>query len=156
MFCSHCGKSDQPADTYCKVCGKFLHNNTRFGGNESPPNVVAGMVIFSFVSFIVGMLATRCLFLPWRESKIMFVFLMIAAATAQICTIWWGIRLRKRLTQSRRKFPDELGQKTIEDGASMFIETNIASVVEHATKKLEPVLRDKPLRSIGSRGRQTG
>jgi hypothetical protein len=123
---------------------------------DPPADVIIWMIAFSLASFICGIVAVRALFLPWRESTIIFVDMLIGAITGQIANIWLGIRLRKRLTQSRRELAEEPGQKTIEDGASKLVEENIASVVEPTTKKLEPVLRDEALRSIGSRGRQTG
>jgi len=44
MFCQHCGKAEQLANSYCRNCGEFLSNESSFsffsfGGNSPQQNV---------------------------------------------------------------------------------------------------------------------
>src|SRR5215472_4522954 len=113
MFCSHCGKGDQPVDTYCKGCGKYLYNPSLLRRRDTPPDVIAWMMGFSLCSFLMGIAAALSIFLHWRESPIIFAFLFFGAMTGQITNIWLGIRLRQRLTRSRREFAEDPGQMRI-------------------------------------------
>src|SRR5581483_785845 len=129
---------------YCKGCGKYLYNPSLLRRTDTPPDVIAWMLVFSLASFLIGIVATRSIFLPWREAPVIFAFLFAGAAFAQIFNILLGVRLRKRLTRGRRELPEQPRQKRLEDGPSVLIETNIPSVIENTTKKLEPVLRNTP------------
>src|SRR5215471_16518481 len=115
MFCSHCGKGDQPVDTYCKGCGKYLYNPSLWRRRNTPPGVISWMLLFNSLCILACVMVAPLILWPWHLSiRLSLIFLGDAVAT-QILNILFGIHLRKRLTRNRKELAEKSAQKSIED-----------------------------------------
>lgn len=161
MYCSSCGAAVANGLNYCKQCGAKLRG-TEGETTGTPPGVLVPAIVAVFVFGLGGFIGLMAMMKHFRfEDGIIFgftsLFFMLMLGIEAI--FLWKLLFHKRpskdaedgikagfvfnLRQDREEaarlpspVPNDLGVTALPEGS--------ASVVEHTTRSLDPVYRERP------------
>lgn len=111
MFCSGCGAADQSTNSYCRRCGKYLHDPSPWRRRDSPERAALWLAVVSVPAFL-SCLALMFIILRITAHGGSRAYLVISyglcggVAGFSVGCFLYGLRLRRRFLNAREPAPE--------------------------------------------------